>query len=547
MAPENVNESGNRRRSWAVFLPLMLGIAIAGGYYFGSRMGASEAGSTQFFELRRNTPAAKLQQVLELIDRQYVDTVHESKLVDEVLQNMLQQLDPHSYYISAADLRAAEEPLEGSFMGIGVEFSIQRDTIVVVATIEGGPSEALGIRAGDRLVRADSTKLAGVGVTNDQVMKALRGPANTKVTVGVVRGGGKPFDVIISRGPIPINSVAVALMDDDGTGYIRLSRFARTTHEEFLKATTELKAKGMKRLVLDLRGNGGGYLNAAIGICEELLPKGTEIVYTEGRASPRQDYKADGGGSLIDMPLAVLIDEGSASASEIVSGAVQDNDRGLIVGRRSFGKGLVQEQVNLRDNSAVRLTTARYYTPSGRCIQRPYGNGVDYKDDLEARYIHGELLNIDSIHLDSSQAYTTLKGRTVYGGGGIMPDIFVPADTSDRSTYLSELFFSGALNQYAFDVADKHRVKLKNYGTPERFNSEYTISPAQLDGLAQQAKGLGVDYDPQGLKLSSSVIALRLKAGIARNIWGENGYYRVLLGDDRIYERAREALREQTP
>lgn len=534
----------NNARSWAVFYPLMLGVALAGGYYIGAYMGPGNSGPTQFFELRRNTPGTKLQQVLELIDRQYVDTVQEDKLVEEVLQNMLQQLDPHSYYISAADLQAAEEPLEGSFMGIGVEFSIQRDTIVVVATIEGGPSEALGIRAGDRLVSADSTKLAGVGITNEMVMKALRGPANTKVTVGVVRGNGKPFDVTITRGPIPINSVAVALLDDDSTGYVRLSRFARTTHEEFLKATSELKEQGMKRLVLDLRGNGGGYLNAAIGICEELLPKGSEIVYTQGRASPRQDYKADGDGSLVSMPLAILIDEGSASASEIVSGAVQDNDRGLIVGRRSFGKGLVQEQVNLRDNSAIRLTTARYYTPSGRSIQRPYGNGIDYKDDLEARYVHGELLNIDSIHLDSSKAYSTKSGRTVYGGGGIMPDLFVPADTSDRSTYLSELFFSGALNRYAFDVADRHRSKLKQYGDPKRFNSAYSITQAQLEGLAREAKSLGVDYDPQGLKVSAPVVALRLKAGIARNIWGENGYYRVLLGDDRIYERAREALQQ---
>lgn len=545
MAPNDVNRSRNPVR--AAFYPLMLGVAMAGGYYLGMHVGAADVGPGQFLELRRNTPAAKLQQVLELVDRQYVDTVQEGKLVDEVLQHMLQQLDPHSYYISAADLRAAEEPLEGSFMGIGVEFSIQRDTIVVVATIEGGPSEALGIRAGDRLVRADSINLAGVGVTNDEVMKALRGPARTKVTVGVVRGGGKPFDVVITRGPIPINSVAVALLDEDSTGYVRLSRFARTTHEEFLKATSELKAQGMQRLVLDLRGNGGGYLNAAIGVSGELLPKGTEIVYTEGRASPRNDYKADGGGSLVDMPLAILIDEGSASASEIVSGAVQDNDRGLIVGRRSFGKGLVQEQVNLRDNSAIRLTTARYYTPSGRSIQRPYGIGVDYQDDLQARYNHGELLNRDSIHLDSSQAYTTRKGRTVYGGGGIMPDLFVPADTADQSIYLSELFFSGALNRFAFDVADRHRAQLRKYGSPERFNAQYSITPAQLAGLAREAKSLGVDPDPVGMEVSGAMIALRLKAGIARNIWGEQGYYRVLLGEDHIYERARQALREQEP
>lgn len=522
----------------------MLGVAVAGGYYAGQYMGDAGASSLGNYELRANGPGAKLQRVLELIDRQYVDTVQEGKLVDEVLQNMLQQLDPHSYYISAADLKAAEEPLEGSFMGIGVEFAIQHDTIVVIATIEGGPSEALGIRAGDRLVSADSVKLAGVGVTNDMVMKALRGPENTKVTVGVVRNGAHPFNVTITRGPIPINSLAVSLMDRDSTGYVKLSRFSRTTHEEFLKATTALKAQGMKRLVMDLRGNGGGYLNAAIGVCEELLPKGSEIVYTQGRASPRQDYKADGRGSLIHMPLAVLIDGGSASASEIVSGAMQDNDRAIIVGRRSFGKGLVQEQIDLRDNSAVRITTARYYTPSGRCIQRPYGKGIDYNDDMEQRMLHGELLNIDSIRLDSSEAYLTKDGRTVYGGGGIMPDIFVPADTADRSAYLSELYFSGALNQFSFDVADRHRKALKAYGSPERFNAEYIVTTEMLHALAKSATTQGVANDPKGLQQAASAIALRLKAGIARNIWGDSGYYRVLLSDDRIYERARKELRD---
>lgn len=527
----------------AVFYPLMLGVAVAAGYFLGSHLAGTQGGPSAFLELRRTTPAAKLQQVLDLIDRQYVDTIQEGRLVDEVLQNMLQDLDPHSYYISAADLRAAEEPLEGSFMGIGVEFSLQHDTIVVIATIEGGPSEALGIRPGDRLISADSTVLTGPEVTNDLVMKTLRGPAGTKVDVGVVRGGGAPFHVTITRGPIPINSIAATLIDTDGTGYIKLTRFARTTLDEFRKATATLADQGMKRLVLDLRGNGGGYLNAAIGICDELLPKGSEIVYTEGRASPRQDYKADGNGSLTEMPLALLIDEGSASASEIVAGAVQDNDRGIIIGRRSFGKGLVQEQINLRDNSAIRLTTARYYTPSGRSIQRPYGKGIDYEDDLQERYLHGELLNIDSIHLDSSEAYRTKNGRVVYGGGGIMPDIFVPTDTAESSAYLTRLFFSGALNRYAFDMADRHRKQFADYGNAERFAARYTVPPAALDGLVKEAASAGVADDPQGLQRSATMISLRLKAGIARNIWGDNGYYRVLLDSDRFYRQAREALR----
>jgi carboxyl-terminal processing protease len=534
----------NSKRPLVILVPLLLGLALGAGYFLGLHIGESAVGAGHFLAVRHNSPGAKLEQVLDLIDRQYVDTVQEAKLVDEALQDMLQQLDPHSYYISSADLQAAEEPLEGSFMGIGVEFAIQRDSIVVVATIEGGPSEALGIRAGDRIVSADGKKLAGIGIANDDVMKALRGPENTKVTVGIVRNGARPFDVTITRGPIPINSLAVSLLGPDSIGYIKLSRFARTTHDEFVNAAEDLKARGMKKLILDLRGNGGGYLNAAVGICDELLPKGSEIVYTEGRASPRQDYKADGDGLLIDMPLAVLIDGGSASASEIVTGAIQDNDRGIVVGRRSFGKGLVQEQVDLRDHSAVRITTARYYTPSGRCIQRPYGKGIDYDDDLEARYLHGELLNIDSIHLDSSRAFTTLKGRTVYGGGGIMPDIFVPADTLERSTYLSELFFSGALNSFSFDLSDAHRKQLAQYGSVEHFMRDYSISEDQLQTLAKDAEDQGVALDPGGLDRSKDVIALRVKAGVARNIWGNAGYYRVLLSDDRVYDRARAALEE---
>ncbi|MFT3884625.1 MAG: S41 family peptidase [Flavobacteriales bacterium] len=531
-----------RRSSLTLLFPLLLGSALAGGFLLGSRLGTPRTlDASGLFSFRRSAPGDKIEQVLDLIHRQYVDTVQEGRLVDHVLQDMLQQLDPHSYYLSASELQAAQEPLEGSFMGIGVEFTLQRDTIVVISPVEGGPSAAKGIRAGDRIVSADGKKLAGVGIANDEVMKALRGPGGSKVTVSVVRGRNKPFDVVIERGEIPINSVAVSLLDKDRTGYIKLSRFARTTTDEFTKAAKGLLDQGMQRLVLDLRGNGGGYLNAAIGICNELLPAGRMIVYTEGRASPRKDYKADGGGPLTGIPLAVLIDEGSASASEIVAGAIQDNDRGVIVGRRSFGKGLVQEQVDLPDNSAVRLTTARYYTPSGRSIQRPYGDGIDYKDDLEERYDHGELLHADSIHLDSSKAYTTLGGRTVYGGGGIMPDLFVPADTVERSTYLSELFFSGALNSYAFDLADRQRERLERM-TPETFVNEWNAGPQQLEELAAVAAKEGVPYSASGLARSKGQIALRLKAAVARNIWRDPGYFRVLLGTDSIYLKARERL-----
>ncbi|MBK9193390.1 MAG: S41 family peptidase [Flavobacteriales bacterium] len=456
-------------------MPLMLAVALVIGLFIGQEMGGG-SGPLAVFKLAEPSASDKIGQVLDLIDRQYVDTVEKSALVDEVLQDILQRLDPHSYYISAAELRAAQEPLEGSFDGIGVEFAIQRDTVVVVSPVEGGPSAAVGVMAGDRIIKADSVQLAGVGITNDGVMRNLRGPEGSKVKVLLVRRGKRaPFEVTVERGKIPINSVAVALMQPDGTGYIKLSRFAKNTHQEFLDAAEGLREQGMQRMVLDLRGNGGGFLNAAVELADEFLPAGSKMVYTEGRSSPRRDFIATNQGEYERIPLAILIDEGSASASEIIAGAVQDNDRGLIVGRRSFGKGLVQEHVDLPDESAVRITTARYYTPSGRSIQKPYGEGIDYDAEYAARFDHGELLSADSIHLDSSKTYRTLAGRVVYGGGGIMPDIFVPTDTTEGSQYLSDLFFSGTLNQFAFDVADRDRARFRSYGSYKEFADRFVV------------------------------------------------------------------------
>ena len=531
------------KRPWLVLLfPLMLGVALAAGFLAGARFGTPRVVNTGLFSFHRDRPSDKLDQVIELIDRNYVDSVREGEIVDEVLQDMLQKLDPHSYYISAAELNAAQEPLEGSFMGIGVEFAIQRDTIVVISPVEGGPSEKLGIRAGDRIISADGKNLAGVKIANEDVMKALRGPAGSEVTVAIMRGSAKPFDVTIARGEIPINSIAASLMDADGTGYIKLSRFAKTTEEEFDRAVASLMDEGMERLVLDLRGNGGGYLNAAKALCDDLLPAGQLILYTKGRTAPRKDFFAENGGVLSKLPLALLIDEGSASASEIVAGAVQDNDRGVVVGRRSFGKGLVQEHMELQDHSAVRITTARYYTPSGRSIQRPYGEGIDYDEDMSDRFDHGEFLSADSIRVDSSQKYTTLKGRTVYGGGGIMPDLFVAADTAERSPYLMELLFSGVINQFAFDLVDKDRRKFEAFGSPERFALEYAISGTLMERLEAEAELAKVKRDPVGMARSGRLIAERLKAAIARNIWKDAGYYRITLASDPIYTAARKAL-----
>ncbi|MDX9752246.1 MAG: S41 family peptidase [Flavobacteriales bacterium] len=533
----------------SAFRPLLLAVALVAGLYIGRSTGpATDPGPLGLLSPRTPDPATKIARVLDLIDRQYVDTVEKNALVDDVLQDILQRLDPHSYYISAEELRAAQEPLEGSFDGIGVEFSIQRDTVVVVAAIEGGPSEALGIRPGDRILRADTMPLAGVGITNDGVMRSLRGPKDSQVTVDLLRPGRDgTFEVTITRGKIPIHSVAVALLDDDGTGYIKVIRFARNTHAEFVEAANDLRDKGMKHLVLDLRGNGGGYLNAAIDLADEFLPAGRTIVYTQGRNSPRKDIVATRRGGFEEIPLAVLIDETSASASEIIAGAVQDNDRGTILGRRSFGKGLVQEHVDLPDASAVRLTTARYYTPSGRSIQRPYGNGVDYHGDLEHRYAHSEMLSADSIRIDSSQVFHTRSGRTVYGGGGVMPDIFVPADTTEGSRFFTRLVFSGTLHQFAFDAVDRRRRELGRYGSPEEFVRRFEVDEALMRELLQRAAEEGVRPDEGDMERSAQAIALRLKAGMARNLWGNAGFYGTVLGSDSIYARAREALAAGSP
>ena len=534
----------NRPGSVSPFQPLMLALAMVAGLFIGKDMGQQGPGRGPLtvFNFRQPSPADKIGQVLELIDRQYVDTVQKNALVDEVLQDILQRLDPHSYYISAAELNSAQEPLEGSFEGIGVEFAIQRDTIVVISPVEGGPSATAGLRAGDRILSANGVPLAGVNVSNETVMKNLRGPADSEVSVQIMRSGKKgSFEVKIQRGRIPINSVAVSLIDN-GTGYIKLIRFAKNTHEEFMDAVRSLQAKGMNRLVLDLRGNGGGYLTSAVAMADEFLPEGNVIVYTEGRNSPRRDIAATSDGSLHDIPLAVLIDEGSASASEIIAGAVQDNDRGIVVGRRSFGKGLVQEHLELPDHSAVRLTTARYYTPSGRSIQRPYGEGIAYGDDLEARFEHGELVSIDSIRMDTSQVYYTSRGRVVYGGGGIMPDIFVAADTAEASRYLTELFFSGAINEFAFDVADRDRSDLLKYGSPEEFARRFQVTDEMIRELRSFASEQGIEEHAGASDRSLAQIAMRLKAGIARNLWGNPGYYEIILDIDRIYNRAMKEL-----
>lgn len=529
------------KKVWVV-LPFVISVAIAVGIYVGVDLSQSKS-DRSLFRPNIQPTANKISQIINFVEDQYVDTVDKDDLIDQSIQDILQNLDPHSYYITAKELRQYTEPLEGKFDGIGVEFTIQDDTVFVVTPLEGGPSEALGIRSGDRIVTVEGDNIAGIGITNRDVMDLLRGESGTKVSIQVKRRGNPELiDFTITRGKIPIYSVAVAYPIDNTTGYIKVTRFARTTHDEFMAGVNELLAQGMEQLIIDLRGNGGGYLNTAIDICEEVLPKGSLIVYTEGKSQSRKTYHADRSGKLTEIPLVVMIDQGSASASEILSGAVQDNDRGVIIGRRSFGKGLVQEHYEFPDSSAIRLTVARYYTPSGRSIQRPYGNGIDYTAEFYARYETGEMYDSTKIDYPDSLTYATKGGRTVYGGGGIVPDIYVPIDTVGGSEYLTQLSYRGLLNDFAFNYADENREELMAVGTARDFIDHFEVDPSLPTELYSYASAQGLERDAEGIATSGDIIALRLKALIARNIWGNEAYYPIIGEDDKMLKEAQQAL-----
>ncbi|MFT3885991.1 MAG: S41 family peptidase [Flavobacteriales bacterium] len=499
-------------------------------------------------------PAAvtKLQALLYQIDHSYVDSVNDAKLVDKAIVSMLEELDPHSIYIPKDELEEVNEPLKGNFEGVGIQFNIIRDTIYVVDAIAGGPSERIGIRAGDRIVGIDGNKVAGIGVKNADVMKQLRGKKGTKVNVSIVREQGKaPLEFTITRDKIPIYSVEAAYMASPTVGYIKVSRFSATTTKEFREKLDLLLKQGMQDLVLDLQGNGGGYLRTAIEIADEFLSNKKLIVYTEGRTTPREDTYATTEGRFEKGRLVVLVDEGSASASEIVTGAVQDWDRGLVVGRRSFGKGLVQRPFMLPDGSAVRLTVSRYYTPSGRCIQKSYANGAEaYTHERSDRLKHGELTSADSIRLQDTVKYFTMNKRIVYGGGGIMPDVFVPIDTSMSSQYFSQLVRKGVINTFAITYVDRHRsALLQRYKNMDQFNREFQVDQALTGELVMQAEKDGIEADLKGLTHSKPLIDLRLKALIARDLWDTSAYWQVINKDnpvDHSFQRALEVLSDDT-
>ena len=485
-----------------------------------------------------------MQDVMQYILNEYVDTLNQKTFQDEAITAMLSKLDPHSSYIPASELDQVTEQLEGNFDGIGVEFNIQRDTIMVVAAITGGPSEALGIQSGDRIVKIEGKTVAGKKITNEDVIKQLRGKSGTKVKVSIFRPGQKSLrDFTITRGKIPIYSLDASVMLDQQTGYIKISRFAATTYNEYLKAFGELRMKGMKKLILDLRDNPGGYLNAAVDLSDEFLPRGKKIVYTQGQARPKEDYTATAKGGFETGDLVVLIDEGSASASEIVSGAIQDNDRGWVVGRRSFGKGLVQEEVRFDDGSAMRLTIARYYTPTGRCIQRPYDQGTDeYYQEITER-MSGTSKNKAAADKKDSLAYKTSAGRTVYGGGGVTPDVTIEADTSGYSEYLAKVVSNGLINRFSFEYVDARRKELKSrYPSAENFASQFPVNGLLPDFYAFAAKN-GVASDPKGQAVSWGIISNQLQALIGRALYGNSGFYLSQTRNDATVKKALELLR----
>ena len=492
----------------------------------------------------------KFNTLLYYMDQLYVEDTDMESLVETAIVNMLEEMDPHSVYIPAEELKAADEPLNGNFEGVGIQFNIFRDTIMVVSPISGGPSEKLGIMAGDRIVTVDGEVVAGTGVTNKDVQRLLKGPKGTLVTVGIKRGNDPElltFEII--RDKIPIYSVDASFMVAPGIGYVKVNRFSKSTMSELYKAFAKLKQAGMEDLILDLQGNGGGMLRTAIQMADEFLSEQKLIVYTEGRSFPRDDTYARIPGRFEQGRLVVLIDQGSASASEIVSGAVQDWDRGLIVGRRSFGKGLVQRPVNLPDGSAVRLTVQKYYTPAGRCIQKPYDEGVDaYRMEKFDRYETGEMMSLDSLDLPDSLKYETrLRGRTVYGGGGIVPDVFVPLDTTDNSAYFSSILRKGLDNRYALTYVDSLRAELEAaYPTEDTFLEAFEVTDAMLDAFHAFAAAEGVKFNEEDWSKSGDAIALRLKAMMGRNLLEQSTFYRVISGLNESLERAIEILQDGT-
>ena len=531
----------DKNKRIAIWLPVIIAASIALGIFIGNHYLSISTG-----KFRSYASGNKINAILDIIDEQYVDTVNMSQLVEGAIPKIFSELDPHSGYIPAADAQMVNEELEGSFSGIGVSFNLQTDTILVISVIPGGPSEKAGLLAGDRIITINDSLFAGNNSSQGKIMKTLRGAKNSVVKLGIKRSTSQDLLYFnVTRGDVPVNSVDVAYVVREGVGYIKVNKFARTTYNEFITAIAKLKQQNCKSFIIDLRGNTGGYMDAAINMINEFMANGRLIVYTEGKAFPRNDVYANGTGTCQDAPIVVLTDEFSGSASEIFAGAIQDNDRGLIIGRRTYGKGLVQSQIPLSDGSALRLTIARYYTPSGRCIQKDYelGKTDEYDQDLFNRFMHGEFDSADSIKINNSLKYQTSLGRTVYGGGGIMPDIFIPRDTSGVTSYFSNVINSGVLNLFTLEYSDNNREKLSSFKTYQELYNYLKKQPL-LDKFTNYAVSKGIRKRVTLINISAKLIENQLHSYIVRNLFNDEGFYPIFLKDDVTLLKAVEVIEQ---
>lgn len=528
----------NKRNIGSVLVPVMLAIGVIGGIFIGKNV-----------SLQKLSPEEeKLRMILGLIDQQYVDKINTDSLVEQIIPDVLASLDPHSVYIPASDLESTNDDLESSFGGVGVMFQMLNDTVNIIEVVAGGPAESVGLLPGDMILEADGKKLSGADASSDDVFTALRGKEGTKVSVSIKRKtSAKPVTYEITRGKIPSNSVDASYMIDDKVGYVKVSKFARNTYNEFFEALGDLKARGAEKFIVDLRGNSGGFMDQAIFMANEFLPAGRMIVYTKGRTPENETVAiSDGSGLFQDCEIVVLTNEYSASASEIFAGAIQDNDRGLVIGRRTFGKGLVQNQIALPDSSAIRLTVARYYTPSGRSIQKEYKRGKDgkYELDILDRYNHGEFYSQDSIKLDKSKEFTTVGGRKVFGGGGIMPDIFVPEDTTGYTSYYIEANNMGLIQKFARDMADSYRPMMKGTKSKETMTRVMARDSSLLTAFVNYAAARGLPARWYYINKSRDLLINQIKACIARDLVGYETFIEILNEKDAAVARALKDLSE---
>lgn len=530
-------QSENNGKTPSPFQPIFYAGVLIIGMFIGTNLG--DKNILQVKTTKEENPN-KLVSLIDYIEDNYVDSVDKRKLIDDAIRSVLENLDPHSYYMTAEETAEEQEKMQGKFGGVGVEFIILRDTLMVVKTVDDGPAMSAGVKDGDRIIKIEGAEISGKTLKSDKVQSMLKGEPGTNVNITVYRKNEGNKDITIKRGSIPIKSLQASFMVNDTVGYIKLDRFALTTYAEFMKAASEMELKGCKKIIFDLRGNGGGLMDQATKITGEFLPKDTRLLYTEGLHNGKDEVFTDKDGQFLKMGLVVLIDQNSASASEIVAGALQDWDRSITVGRRSFGKGLVQHEMEMADRSALRLTVARYYTPSGRCVQKPYGDSIAYHDDFHQRLLRGEFTVADSVHFPDSLKYKTAAGRTVYGAGGIMPDIFVPMDSVYFSGLLSDLAYSSVIRDYAFNYIDANRKELGKFKTVDDFVANFVVTESMLSAVLNMAQAEKIDVKRSVLNKVSAQIKSRIKAQIARNLYDDTAMYKVLLQSDQDFKKAQQ-------